>query len=283
MAQPVDLTDVAQEICKQQTLRLIDKKGAGAYKETFEVSGEAGTLALKIYRPDAAPQRNEREIQAMQRCDHPGIAKLLSAGTLEIAGNTITYTLEEFLDGGTLLERLQKHGLIPYIEVKRIGGILIDSIGYLQPLRLVHRDIKPENILFRRKDDFPVITDFGIVRDLAKDSLTQSWIAQGPGTYLYSAPEQLRNEKELIDWRTDQFALGVTLAMAAFGTHPYGDGRREEIIQSVADRKDVTDEFAARGQAAGLTCLQRMVDPWPAKRYRLPDALLADWNRQEVR
>src|ERR1019366_6088976 len=113
--------------------------------------------------------------------------------------------------GGTLGDRL-KSGLCTRDAVKALGSGLIRAIEHLHGLGLVHRDIKPENVMYRARDsDQPVIVDLGLVRDLAASSITQSWFAQGPGTPLFAAPEQLNNRKELIDWRADQFAVGVSL------------------------------------------------------------------------
>jgi len=88
-------------------------------------------------------------------------------------------------------------------------------------LDLVHRDIKPANIMFKEGLETPVLVDFGIVRDLAATSLTQTWSPIGPGTPFFASPEQLNNEKHLIDWRSDQFSLGVTLYFARTARHPY--------------------------------------------------------------
>jgi hypothetical protein len=60
-------------------------------------------------------------------------------------------------------------------------------------------------------DPTPALVDFGLVRDLSETSLTASWLPRGPGTPLFASPEQLNNEKALIDWRSDQFSIGVIL------------------------------------------------------------------------
>jgi len=47
---------------------------------------------------------------------------------------------------------------------------------------LVHRDFKPANILYAAPDGEALVCDFGIVRDLNKESLTKTFLLAGPGT-----------------------------------------------------------------------------------------------------
>lgn len=100
-----------------------------------------------------------------------------------------------------------------------------------------------------------------------------------PGTYFFAAPEQLNNKKEMIDWRTDQFSLGILLAICAFGEHPFGNDPAL-AIDSVATYKDPTQEFKNNIQTTGLFAIEKMVNTWPAKRYRTPKELLEDWLKQ---
>jgi serine/threonine protein kinase len=104
----------------------------------------------------------------------------------------------------------------------------------------------------------------------------------GPGTPFFAAPEQLNNEKTLIDWRTDQFALGVTLALAYFGFHPYqadGEGPSESVAH-VAARTSPSKKFLDAVAAAKLPAIARMVSAWPVERFRTPAILLEGWRKQ---
>ena len=85
---------------------------------------------------------------------------------------------------------------------------------------IVHRDLKPANIIIR-PDGTPCIIDFGIARFLDMESLTNTLSPSGPRTPLYASPEQMRNDKHLIDMRTDFFALGIVAMELFLGVHPY--------------------------------------------------------------
>jgi serine/threonine protein kinase len=164
-------------------------------------------------------------------------------------------------------------------EVVRLGRTLIGALDYLRSMGLVHRDIKPENIMFRADKVTPVLVDFGLVRDLDEASLTQTWLVQGPGTPFYAAPEQLQNRKELIDWRTDQFSLGVVLAVCGFGRHPYADEGepKPRTVQKVIERRAATAQFTAWALENRLDALLRMTRTWPVERLRTPPLLREAW------
>ncbi len=278
MAESTDLSIIATKICDSHYLELVSKVGEGGFKETFHVIEKGKNLALKVYKPGIGNSRNEREIDAMRRCDHPNIAKLYAIGSLDEDKQAYLYVLEEYLGGGTLTKRIEEGGVLSRDALMCLGRQLISAVAHIQQLDLVHRDLKPENILFRDNTNDAVVTDFGIVRDLRKESITQSWFIRGPGTYFFSAPEQLNNEKHLIDWRTDQFSLGVLLSICIFGEHPYGNP--EQVVDLVASRGRYSDRFNTLIREARLFALGKMVEPWSANRFRTPKGLQESWEEQ---
>jgi serine/threonine protein kinase len=185
---------------------------------------------------------------------------------------------EEFLNGGTLTSK----GKITRAQCIAIGSCLIDALGHTASLGLVHRDIKPDNIMFRQDGATPVLTDFGVARDLLDSSLTPTWAPRGPGTPFFASPEQLNNQKHLIDWRCDQFGLGISLSFVTLGIHPYlpENGPDHTVVDLVAGRKGPTDQFIAAIRSIGLTALQKMVASWPIHRYRTPPELANAWASQ---
>lgn len=271
-----DLDQVARSVCDARGYSFLGFVGAGAFKRTYHVKPSAGdSAALKIYQPGFSRERTAREIDAMQRCDHPGVCRLREIFLFDFSGLQFTVTTEEYLPDGTLANR----GLLGPVEARALGGQLIDAVDHIASLDLVHRDIKPENIMFRGRT--PVIVDFGLVRDLNASSLTQTWLASGPGTPFFASPEQLSNEKNLIDWRSDQFSLGVTLAICAFGNHPFAQNTViVETVDRVIKRQGPSAQFIDNATKAGLPALVRMLAPWPVQRYRKPAELIAAWQAQ---
>ncbi|MEK7315390.1 MAG: serine/threonine-protein kinase [Candidatus Eisenbacteria bacterium] len=275
------LDEVAAALCVSRGFTLVRPAGGGAFKRTYLVHRPgASEAALKIYPHDASDERSQREIEAMVRCSHPNIARLFESSTFVHDGLSHMYTLEEFVAGGTLTQRMADRGLMSPVELKNLGAALIAALSDIASNDLVHRDLKPDNIMLR-DDTSPVIVDFGLVRTLNRTSLTPSWQPTGPGTPWFSAPEQLNNEKQLIDWRTDQFSLGVLLAHCLLNRHPYavsGD-TPSQTIERVATRDSLDAEFVSEVRAAALDQILRMVAPWPVQRYRTTSDLAKAWGR----
>lgn len=272
--------EVAEAFCAANAHGFVGPVGAGAFKETFHVilaNGEP--QALKVYEPGFSPERTTRELGAMQRCSHTNIGRLTAIAAFCHNGVQYLLTLEEFLSGGTLTARLQR-GLLPLAETRSIGRQLVSAVAHIASHDLVHRDIKPDNILFRSDATTPVIVDFGLVRDLVGTSLTQTWLMRGPGTPFFAPAEQLRNEKMMIDWRSDQFSLGVVIALSAFGFHPYQeDGESPtKTVERVAERGPQTARFLSAATGAGMPFLVRMTTPWPVERFRTPADLERAWQ-----
>ncbi|MEA2163768.1 MAG: hypothetical protein QOK37_1895 [Thermoanaerobaculia bacterium] len=275
-ADPKRAEEIARKIAAQEKLTFVKPSGQGAFKHTFQVTTPAGEeFALKIFKSAVLTERTSREIDAMQRCKHPNIACVLALGQFVDGGETFVFSAEEFLGGGSLGERLAR-GLMSRNAFYPIALQLAGALAHIAALDLVHRDLKPDNIMFRDSGDTPVIVDFGLVRDLNASSMTASWAMRGPGTPFFASPEQLNNEKQMIDWRSDQFGLGVTLVVALTGRHPYGllNDPADAIVTSVADRKALAPDVVAECRRQGWNALVKMVQPWPVSRYRTPADLM---------
>src|SRR5687768_8771525 len=100
---------IAEEFSKSSNYKSLSFAGQGAFKETYRViTAQGSPVALKLLNPAKGNlARSEREIEAMKRCDSPYIAKLYDSGKyIASDGIEYIYSIEEYLDGGTLTDKL---------------------------------------------------------------------------------------------------------------------------------------------------------------------------------
>jgi serine/threonine protein kinase len=174
-----DLELAARKICVRRKLQFVERVGEGAFKQTFRVVDPEGIpSALKLYKTASATGRDRREINALLRCKHNNIARLLWVENYNYKNQELVAIAEEYLPGGTLTLK----GHLTVSQCLAIGTHLVDAVGHIASLNLVHRDIKPDNIMFREDGKNPVIIDFGVVRDLQESLMTPTWEPRGPGT-----------------------------------------------------------------------------------------------------
>jgi hypothetical protein len=76
-----------------------------------------------------------------------------------------------------------------------------------------------------------ILSDFGLARTAAAQTLTQT--GQALGTPLYMSPEQLLGHPDEIDGRTDVYGLGVTLYEALAGRPPFHSDRVSRLMRMI--------------------------------------------------
>lgn len=269
--------EIAIGVCKSYSLVKPSFIARGSFKETYltKINNHI-PIALKIFDPKKCNLfRAEREITAMQQCESPFIAKLYNWGTYTHSDkSSFLFVMEEFLSGGTLSDRLGST-CPTATQVCDYGIALINAVCHLRDKSLVHRDIKPENIMFQLNQDVPILVDFGLVRNLGEVSLTPTYLNQGPCSPFFASPEQLNNDKHLIDWRADQFSIGVVLCICLTGNHPYLQQGQTAIdtVERVINHASCSSAFSAKAQESGFGFLAKMVSPWPIDRYGQPELI----------
>jgi len=280
-----ELTEIAKLIAGEMGLTDVHFCGKGAFKETFRVKDKNQRFcALKLVdRTKIDLVRTEREIEALKRCDSQRVAKFFGTRNFTSPdGRLFDVMLEEFFDGGSLEEKILSAALSK-TEVINLAEGLFWAVRDLHQAKLVHRDIKPANIMFRNGNPDPVLVDFGLVRDLSQISITASWLPHGPGTPLFASPEQLNNEKAYIDWRSDQFSIGVMISLLLTNRHPYqtDPANLASAIPATHQRKGPSHEFKTTMTNLGLPSVVKMVSAWPVQRFSNPDQVLLTFQTQK--
>src|SRR5262249_6570866 len=154
----------------------------------------------------------ERETRIMIALNHPHIVKVYDYAQYEDS----VYLTMELLEGGSLANLLRKGALAPEL-IERLLSQIASALEYAHARGFIHRDLKPHNILFNTAGD-AILTDFGIAKVL-HDTTTLTRTGMVIGTPSYMPPEQWRGE--IIDARTDVYALGVILFEMLTGQLPF--------------------------------------------------------------
>ena len=176
-------------------------------------------LHLELVRSVDAMTRFQRELDAIERLDHPNVVRGLGHGTL---ADGRPYLILEYIEGPSLREVLHERGGLPPAEMLTILEPLCDALHVAHDAGLVHRDVKASNVILAREGGAirPVLLDFGLVKliDQIGPGLTSS--RSMLGTPAAMAPEQMRGQP--VDARTDIYALGLLTYHALTGQPAFG-------------------------------------------------------------
>lgn len=137
-------------------------------------------------------------------------------------------------------------------EVERVFREVLAGVAAAHDCGILHRDLKPDNILVG-DDGHARVTDFGLGRILAEDSLTGTHARLG--TPAYMAPEQLRSTD--VDVRADVWALGCVLFEMLVGRRAFpqlGEALGTAITSGDFDSAALADLPAPLADAA-RSCL----------------------------
>lgn len=144
--------------------------------------------------------------------NHPNIITIYDIG---IANDNSLYISMEYIKGGDLKSRIG----IPMDPQECLDYLIKVSNGLkvAHEHGIIHRDVKPANILFR-DDHTPLLTDFGIAKQINRDlNLTSTGIFLGSPNYV--SPEQASGSD--IDHRTDIYSLGCIFYEMLTGEKPF--------------------------------------------------------------
>jgi serine/threonine protein kinase len=203
--------------------RLIGEGGFGqVWRAQRDADGELVALKvlhLELVRSVDALTRFQRELDAIERLDHPNVVRGLGHGTL---ADGRPYLILEYIEGPSLREVLHERGALAPAEMLSIFEPLADALHVAHEAGLVHRDVKASNVILARRAEAirPVLLDFGLVKlvDQVGPGLTSS--RSMLGTPAAMAPEQMRGQP--VDPRTDIYALGLLAFHMLTGQPAFG-------------------------------------------------------------
>ncbi len=258
---------------------LLGQLGAGGMGVVYRAwdPSLARVVALKMLRgePDRVlRERFLREGRAAARLRHPGIVAVHDVG--EEAG--LPYLAMDLLPGGSLEGALA--ALAPEDLRGRVALVreVAEAVGHAHAQGIVHRDLKPENVLLEAGGR-PVVTDFGLAKELSRDDAPLTQTGAVLGTPRYMSPEQAGG-LGTAGAAGDVFSLGVMLYEAIAGRPPFEGTSIPEILAKVIDANPQPPSRFSRHVPVDLesVCLKAL-EKEPSRRYPDARAFAADLGR----
>lgn len=228
------------------------------------------TEAMKILSAESASEshikRFEREMRALARLNHPNIAGLHNAITVE---NQLALFME-YVEGQTLESMFSAGRLEHHTGIALIRQILT-ALGYAHQQGVVHRDVTPANVTVTANGQIK-LTDFGLSKAYGDSLLTSCGEVLGSLPYL--APEQLKGVTQP-DRRSDLFSVGAILYEHLTGQKPFGADRRlAPVLTDSEGEPRPPSELEPRLSPQWDEVVRRALARDPARRYQSAEEFL---------
>lgn len=204
--------------------------GRGAFGITYlAIDNLDRKVAIKEYLPSGFSKRDQRhtvspltednqelfqygldcfldEAKTVGKFNHPNIVRVLAY----FEENQTAYMVMEYELGQDLKAYLEKYPKLSERRLLEIFCPINDGLIKVHEHGYIHRDIKPANI-YIRKDESPVLLDFGAARDVFNSKVDQLTRIMTPGYAPYEQDNPSWADQG--SW-TDIYALGATLYYA---------------------------------------------------------------------
>jgi len=277
--------------------RIVDVLGRGGMGVVYRAVHADGTeAAVKTVRTakESTLESIRREILTLRELQHPGVVAIRDHGLAEgmpwyamdlLHGRTlreyfrawfpdagVEATTKDLLKPGRRVEPVEpvvEGGVPPYTlaSVLTLFRAICEPLAYVHGQGVVHRDLSPVNV-FLVGPEQPVLFDFGLAAQFRTDSARDVLEVGGMmrGTAHYMSPEQVRGE--VVDARSDIYALGCILYEALTGRPPFIAEQALAVVMMHLEQEPVPPSAHATGLSRGIDDLVlRMLAKAP--RHRL--------------
>ena len=241
-------------------------------------------VAIKVLRGDVAADadridRFEREARSASALNHPNIVTIHDVGV----ERATSYIAMEWVDGSSLRDLVASGKPQPPASVATIGAQIAEGLARAHAAGIVHRDLKPDNVMLTA-DGLVKILDFGLAKlapaasDAGASLATQSADTKAGvllGTVGYMSPEQAVGGT--VDFRSDQFALGVILYELATGMRAFKrDSTPQTLTAIIEDDLEPVQNRNPRVPQQLARIITRALAKKPADRYESTRDLARD-------
>lgn len=212
---------------------------------------------------------NREEVDALQELHHENLARLYD---WDDQGR---YLIEQYVEGETLKQRLQREGEVLPGKLGFFNDLL-EGVAYLHRLGYVHRGIKPSNVMLSSEGERTraLLTDFQTVRRRDGSGENSSYVGPVFGRK-YASPELHTQQKASAS--SDLYSIMLMLVECLSGKQP--DFSEEEMQNRASYEKALADHvgeslqqipadyFSPRDRAGLQAMLLRGLEYDPATRH----------------
>jgi serine/threonine protein kinase len=210
-----------------------EQLGEGGFGIVYAAEAPDGTLvAIKVLRPELSNnpevrERLRREAAASQSITSDRVARVIDYDT---EGDR-PYLVMELVRGSTLTEQIAQNGPLGGAMLTSVAIAIAEALRDIHASGVLHRDLKPSNVMLG--PDGIKILDFGIAAINEAADFTRTGAILGSASWM--SPEQITGAP--VEAASDIFAMGLVLAFAALGRHPFGEGRPEALMYRIVQEQ----------------------------------------------
>ena len=188
------------------------------YKELEPINSHPNVMLVRhiemqqIFVKKILPAPSESVYRTLQALSAPGVPEIYHV----INDGDSIIVIEEFINGITISEYLEQHGIFSEEDALKVINGLCMTLGQLHRKvpPIIHRDIKPSNVIIDSGFN-PTLIDFDASKTFDSTKNRDTVLM---GTAAFAAPEQFGYAQS--DARTDIYALGVLFNVMLTGHLP---------------------------------------------------------------
>ena len=254
--------------------KIYESANSLVYRAIFKADNQP--IVLKIlkenYPTPSELTRYKQEYEITHSLNTDGVIK---AYNLQRYENSLVMLLEDF--GGESLKLLMSERQFLLKEFLSIAIKTTESLANIHAANIIHKDINPSNIVYNPKTEQLKIIDFGISSRLSRENQIVRNPHKLEGTLAYIAPEQTGRMNRGIDYRSDFYALGITLYELLTNKVPFETTDPIELVHChIAQQPVAPHELISSISPAISQIVMKLLAKIPEERYQSAWGLKAD-------
>ena len=232
-------------------------------------------VIAKIAQTTQAAQRLRYEWGMLQRVAAKAGASVAEPVALTEADANVVMLCRD--SGGVSLSQTYK-GTAPSLQdAVRIGMQIAQALEPIHQARMAHNHITPDNIVCNLVTQQLQVIDFGIASYLPSEVTPTQNVRILEGTPAYWSPEQTGRTHGSMNYRTDLYALGVTLYGLLARRLPFEQMDSSELVYAILTSSPPTVHTLRPDVPIVLSdIIERLIQKDPDRRYQSAHGVAAD-------